>query len=149
MPHPHDPSNMSEVSMDAIDIGRRATASRGAGPVEGWPSGGHRIHAEDEFGDPATYEPRDYRVTARQIVGAWMILLSVAGMGLALTAKRMDLAGSASAAPVRPAASGATSYPIAGLRQPGLVFYSRPREIRIEADEPDSQERQRPAEDRC
>jgi hypothetical protein len=135
--------------MDAIDIGRRATASRGAGPVEGWPSGGHRIHAKDEFGDPATYEPRDYWVTARQIVGAWLILLSVAGLGLALTAKPMDLAGSASAAPVWPAASAATSYPIAGLRYPGLVFYSRPRETRIEADEPDSQERQRPEKERC
>jgi hypothetical protein len=140
---------MSEVSMDAIDIGRRATASRGAGPVEGWPSGGHRIHAEDEFGDPTTYEPRDYWVTARQIVGAWLILLGVAGLGLALTVKGMDLAGSASATPVRPAASAATSYPIAGLRYPGLVFYNRARKTRIEADEPDGQERQRPAEDGC
>ena len=67
MLHPR-PSNTSEVSMDAIEIGRRTVAPRSAGVAEGWPSGGQRAHADDEFGDPATYEPRDYRVSARQLV---------------------------------------------------------------------------------
>jgi len=135
--------------MDVIKIGRRTMAPRRAGAVEGRPSGGRRTHADGEFCDPATHELRDYRVSARQIVGAWLILLSVAGLGLAMTAKHMDLAGSASAAPVRPAASVATINPMAGVRDPGSVFYSRARETRVEADEPDSQERQWPAEDGC
>lgn len=124
-------------------------APKDAGAGEGWPSGGQRTHAGDEFGDPATYEPSDYWVSARQIVGAWLILISVAGLGLALTAKHMDLAGSASATPVRPAASAAAIYPMASVRYPGSVLYGRARETRVEADEPDSQERQWPAEDGC
>jgi hypothetical protein len=135
--------------MDAIEIGRRIVTPRSAGAAEGWPSGGQRTHADDEFRDPATYEACDSQVSARQIVGAWLILLSVAGLGLALTAKHMDLPGVASAAPVRPAASAATIHPMAGVRSPGSVFYRPARETRVEADEPDSQERQRSPENGC
>ena len=135
--------------MDAIENGRRTMAPRGVGAAEGWPSGGQRTNTDDQFGDPATYQPDDYWVSARQIVGAWLILFGVGGLGLALTAKHMDLASAASAAPVQPAATAATIYPMAGVTYPGSVFYSRAKETRVEADEPDSQERQRPAEDGC
>jgi hypothetical protein len=135
--------------MDAIEDGRRTMAPRGVGAAEGWPGSGRRSNTDDQFGDPVTYQPRDYRVSARQIVGAWLILFGVAGLGLALAAKHMDLASSASAAPVQPAATAASIYPMAGVRYPGSVFYSRAKETRVEADEPDSQEQQRPAEDGC
>jgi hypothetical protein len=135
--------------MDAIEIGRRTLAPRSAGAAEGWPSGGQRTHPHDELGGPATYEPPDYRVSARQIVGAWLILFGVAGLGLALTTKHMDLASSASGAPVQSAVNAAAIHPTAGVRYPGSVFYSRAKETRVEADEPDRQERQWPAEDGC
>jgi hypothetical protein len=142
-------NDTSGVFVDAIENGRRTMAPRGEGATGGWPDGGQHSHTDKQFGDPATDMSGDYRVSVRQVVGAWLILLSAAGLGLALTAKHMDLAGSASAAAVSPAASGATRYPLAGVRNPGSVFNSRARETRVETDEPDSQERQRPAEDGC
>jgi hypothetical protein len=135
MPDPQS-NDTSGVFVDAIKNGRRTIAPRGEGAIEGWPDGGQPNRMDDQFGDPVTDMSRDYRVSTRQVVGAWLILLSVAGLGLALTAKHMDLAGSASAAAVSPAVSRATSYPLAGVRNPGSVFNSRARETRVDADEP-------------
>jgi hypothetical protein len=148
MPDPQS-NDTSGVFVDAIENGRRTVAPRGEDATEGWPDSGQRSYTDNQFGDPVTDMSRDYGASARQVVGAWLILLSAAGLGLALTAKHMDLAGSASAATVSPAAIGATSYPLAGVRNPGSVFNSRARETRVETDEPDTQERQRPAEDGC
>ena len=137
--------------MDTIKIGGPiTTAPSGPGAAEGHLNGRQRDRTKDDYGNAMGYEPRDYSLMARQVAGAWMIALSIAGLGLALSVNRMDLTAAASAASVHPAASTSDRYPMVGVRNPGSVFYSRANEANIiPKEETDSEESRRSSGDGC
>src|SRR6202041_3673064 len=65
-----------------------------------------------------SYDPADYRPTARGTVAAWVICLGIAGLGLALVTGRGRLTPAACAQPVHGVASAADRCPMAGVRIP-------------------------------
>jgi len=107
--------------------------------------------AKGDPGNAMSYEPRDLLFMARQVVGAWVIVLNIAGLGLGLTVKRMDLAATASAAPVHSAPSAATQYPMMGVRIPGSAVHCRSSEATVEdpTDEAESAEESVPPRSGC
>jgi hypothetical protein len=103
------------------------------------------------LGEPMIYEPRDHPLTIRQVAGAWLILLSIAGLALGLMARHMEFAASGPAAATHLPASAADRYPVAGARLPTSTFYGRTSgSIRgIETDEADCDEAKFPRGEEC
>jgi hypothetical protein len=133
--------------MDTSEISDPGVAaSDRLGAAAGRQKGGRRSLTKDHLADELSFEPRAYSLRAREVTGAWIILLAVVGLVLTLTVKRMDLSATASAAPVLTTVSSPAPYPMAGVRNPGSVFYSRARGV---AAEEDGEERKHGPEDGC
>jgi hypothetical protein len=68
--------------MGAIEIGsHRMAASSRPGGDEGRLKARCRARAKDDLGNARSYEPRNLLFTARQVAGAWIIVLSIVGLG--------------------------------------------------------------------
>lgn len=64
------------------------------------------------------YDPRDHMPTARQVLAAWAVCLSIVGLTVGLAAMRRDFTATAAADPIAAAAAPAAPSVMDGLRNP-------------------------------